>query len=95
MILIIFGETFKLSSSSLCSLLQPLPPFLVQIFSSAPISPNTLNLYCSLTVTDQVLHPYETTGKTTVLYVLILKFLERRQEDKKDSEQNGSNNLTT
>jgi len=30
---------------------------------------------------DEVSHPYNTTGKITVLYVLIFEFLERRQED--------------
>jgi len=38
-----------------------------------------------------VSHPYKTTGKIMVLYFLISKILERRQEDK--TEQNGSSFL--
>jgi hypothetical protein len=37
-------------------------------------------VFCS--VRDQVSHPYKITGKITVFYVLIFKFLEGRQEDK-------------
>jgi hypothetical protein len=31
----------------------------------------------------QVLHPYKTTGNIVVLYVLIFKFLERRQKEER------------
>jgi hypothetical protein len=34
-------------------------------------------------VRDQVSHPYSTTGKITVLYILILRFLYMRWEDKR------------
>jgi hypothetical protein len=37
----------------------------------------------SLNVRDQVSHPYRTTGKITVLYILILIFLDSRREDKR------------
>jgi hypothetical protein len=38
---------------------------------------NTLSVCSSLSVRDQVSHPYKTTGKTTVLYTLIFLFLDR------------------
>jgi hypothetical protein len=33
-------------------------------------------------VRDQVSHPYKTTRKIMLLYILIFKFLQRRREDK-------------
>jgi hypothetical protein len=75
--LIILGEEYKPCSSSLCSFLQP------QVISS-PLGPNnflsimfsnTLNLRSSLVVRDQVSHPYKTTVKIIVLYILIFTFL--------------------
>jgi hypothetical protein len=33
-------------------------------------------------VRDQVSHPYNTTGKITVLYILIFRFFHMRREDK-------------
>jgi hypothetical protein len=44
---------------------------------------NTLSLCSSLGVRDQVSHPYKTTDKIMILYILIFKFLERRQKDKR------------
>jgi polysaccharide pyruvyl transferase WcaK-like protein len=44
---------------------------------------NTLSLCSSLSVRDQVSHPYKITGKTTVLYTLIFVFLDSNLEDKR------------
>jgi len=44
---------------------------------------NALNLRFPLSMRDQVSHPNKTRGKIMVLYILILKFLVRRQEDKR------------
>jgi hypothetical protein len=50
--------------------------------------PNTLfskilSLCSSFKVRDQVSHPYDTTGKITVLHILICRFFDMRQEDKR------------
>jgi len=45
-------------------------------------SQNTLSLYSSLDVRDQVSHPHKT-SKIMVFYILIFKFLERRWEDRR------------
>jgi hypothetical protein len=37
----------------------------------------------SLNVRDQFSHPYRTTGKTIILYILIFWFLYSRREDKR------------
>jgi hypothetical protein len=65
---VIFGEQYS-SFSFLCSLLQsPVTLSLLgsNIFLSTLFS-NILNLFFTLSVRDQVSHPYKTTGKTTIL----------------------------
>jgi hypothetical protein len=70
--LITVMEVYKLWNYSLCSFLQPsttsslLGPniFLSTLFS------NTFNLCSSLSVREQVSHPYKTTRKTVILYTL-------------------------
>ena len=74
----ILGEEYKSFSSSLCNLLHsPVTSSLLgpNIFLNTLFS-NTLSFLSSRSVNDQVSHPYKTTGKVTVLYILIFKFLD-------------------
>jgi len=43
--------------------------FLPSKYSPQHLFSDTFNLCCFLSVRDQVSHPYNTTGKTVVLYV--------------------------
>jgi hypothetical protein len=64
LIILMFGEEYKLCSSSLCSFLQP-PVTSSLLDPHVPLSSlflNILNLYSSRKVRDQVSHPYKTTG---------------------------------
>ena len=67
------GEQYKSFSSSLCNLLN----FPVTLSLLGPnillntIFSNTLSFLSSLNVSDQASHPYKTTGKIIVLYILI------------------------
>ena len=44
---------------------------------------NILSFLSSRSVNDQVSHPYKTTDKIIVLYILIFKFLDSNLEDKR------------
>jgi hypothetical protein len=44
---------------------------------------NTVSLFSSLNVRDQVSHSYKTTGRIMVLYILTFTFLDKRREDKR------------
>ena len=81
----ILGKEYRSLSSSLCS-------FLHSPVTSSHLGPNTLlstlfsnslNLHSSHNFSDQVSHPYKTTGRIMVLYILIFKFLNSKLKDKK------------
>jgi hypothetical protein len=78
-ILILLVEDYKLWSSSLCIFLQPPVtsfPFGPNILLNTLFS-NTLTPYSSLHVREQVSHPYRTTRKITVLYILVVMSLDK------------------
>jgi len=72
----ILGEEYRTFSSSLCS-------FLHSPITSSLLAPNiplntlfsdTLGLRSSLNVSDQVSHPYKTTGEIIAPYIGVYKF---------------------
>ena len=70
------GEEYKSFSSSLRSLLHsPVTSSLLgpNILLNTMFS-NTLSFLSSRNVSDQISHPYKTTGKIIVLYILIFNF---------------------
>jgi hypothetical protein len=73
-------EEYKLWSSSLWDFLQP--PVTLSLLGPnillSTLFSNTPNLCSSLSVRNNVSHPYNTTGKIIVAYVLIFTFLENR-----------------
>ena len=77
---IILGHEYRTLSTSLCSCLHsPVSPSLLgpNILLNALFS-YTLSLRSSLDVSDQVSHPYKTTGKFIVLCILIFMFLDSK-----------------
>ena len=80
---IVFGEEWRLLSSSL-------PSFLHSRVTSSLLGPNillntlfsnTLSLRSSLNVGDQISYPYKATGTTVVLHIVIFIFLDNKLED--------------
>jgi len=81
----ILGEECRSFSSSSCNLLHsPITLSLLgpNILFNTMFS-NTLSFLSSRNVSDQVSHPYTTTGQIIVLYISIFKFLDSNLEDKR------------
>jgi hypothetical protein len=81
----IMGEKNKYCRSSLCIYHKhPVtsPPLGSNILRRELFS-NTLNICSPINVRDKVSHPYKTTGKIKILYILIFTFLDSRRENKR------------
>ena len=79
----ILGQQYRSLSSSCSYLHSPVISSLLgpKILLSTPFS-TKLRLRSSFNVSDQVSHPHKTTGKITVLYILIFKFFNSKLDDK-------------
>jgi hypothetical protein len=66
--------------------LPPFPRHLIPLrskYSSQNLLSNTLSLCSSVSVRDQVSHPYITSGRIMVFYILTFTFLDSRRDDKR------------
>ena len=79
----VFGERYRSLSSSLCSFLHSLVTSSLLGTNILLIISVTLSPRSSLYVSDQVSHPYKTTGKIIFLLILISKFLDLNLVDKR------------
>ena len=81
----VLGEEYRTLSSELCSFLHS--PVTSSLLGSNillnTIFSNTLSVRSSLNVSDQISHPYKTTAKIIVLYILISKFLNNELKEKR------------
>ena len=73
----VYGEQYRSLSSFLCSFLHSRvkPSLLGSNILLSTLFSNTLSQRSSLSMSDQVSHPYKATGKIIVLYIFIFKFL--------------------
>ena len=94
----ILGEEYRSLSSSLCSFLHSLIT-LSLLGPNIPLNTlfsNTLSLHSSLNVSDQVSHPYRTTGKIIVLYISwSLDFWIANWKTKDSAPNNSKHSLTS
>ena len=80
---ILGGEYRSLSSSLHNFLHSPVTPSLLGTNNLLnTLLSNTLSLCPSLNISDRFSHPYKTTGRIIVLYILILKVLDSKLEYK-------------
>jgi hypothetical protein len=80
----ILGKKYRSFSSSLCNFLHyPVTVSLLGPNTIKNLFSNILSLRFPLKFSDQVSHPYKTTGKLIVLFIFIYKFLDSKLKVKR------------